>query len=196
MPQPHLGGGAEGEPRLNWSRETPHCPEGGAARKGSETLIGQGGALSLRKATPPATERLVARTPGKETLPFRSYGIPGKWRPALSPPRSPAARQGPGLRLAASGSRARAGHWVGAQVSGLSRTRRARVGMSRYLAVGGARGGTKGTPSVRRCSGLERCGNRSRAGKEQVHRPWRPQWAPGKPSQIFRGSGQEGRGPG
>lgn len=145
---------------------------------------------------PPATERLVARTPGKETLPFRSYGIPGEWRPELRPPGDRAARQGPGLKLVASGSRARAGHWVGVQVSGLSGTRRARVGTSRYLAVGGARGGTKGTRSVRRCSGLERCGDRSRAGKEQVRRPWRRQWAPGKPSKIFRGSGQEGRGPG
>lgn len=148
---------------------------------------------------PPAAEGLVARTPGKETLPFRSDGLPGEWRPGLSPPGGRAARQGPGLRLAAGGSRACAGPWRGAQVSGLSRTRRARVGRSRCLAVGGARGGTEGTRSVGRCSGLERGGGRSGAGKVPgmegaVRRPWRRLWAPGGPSEISRGPGPEGRG--
>lgn len=32
------------------------------------------------------TERLVARALGKETLPFRSDGIPREWRPGLSTP--------------------------------------------------------------------------------------------------------------
>lgn len=39
--------------------------------------------------------------------------------------------------------------------------------MSRYLAVGGARGGTEGTGSVRRCSGLER-GGHGRSGARKV----------------------------
>lgn len=40
--------------------------------------------MVLLEARPLAAERLVARTPGKETLPFRSYGIPGEWRPEPS----------------------------------------------------------------------------------------------------------------
>lgn len=149
---------------------------------------------------PPAAEGLVARTPGKETLPFRSDGLPGEWRPGLSPRGGRAARQGPGLRLAAGGSRACAGPWRGAQVSGLRRTRRARVGRSRCLAVGGARGGTEGTRSVGRCSGLERGGGRSGAAKVPgmegaVRRPWRRLWAPGGPSEIIPRSRARGAGP-
>lgn len=40
---------------------------------------------------------LVAQLRGKETLPFRSDGIPGEYRPGLSPQGGRAARQGPGL---------------------------------------------------------------------------------------------------
>lgn len=104
----------------------------GAARNGSETLIGQSGSWPR----PRAAEGLVARTPGKETLPFRSYGIPGEWRQGLSPP---GGRAGPGLRLVAGGSRACAGNWVGTSVSRLSPTRRSGVGMSRYLPGRGRR---------------------------------------------------------
>lgn len=70
---------------------------------------------------------MVARTPGKETLPFRSYGISGEWRLRLSLPDGWAARRGLRLRLAAGESPAWAGDHVGEQGSELSRTRRARL---------------------------------------------------------------------
>lgn len=41
--------------------------------------------MALHEATPPAVAaRLVARVPGKETLPFRSDGILGEWLLGLS----------------------------------------------------------------------------------------------------------------
>ena len=67
--------------------------------------------FAQRETTPPAAPRLVARAPGKETLPFRSYGILGEWRRSgLNPRGWRAARQGSGLRLAAGGSRAYVGN--------------------------------------------------------------------------------------
>lgn len=62
--------------------------------------------MALREATPPAVAPgLVARAPGKETLPFRSDGILGEWRPGLSQSGGRRGRaRDRGLRRAGAGS--------------------------------------------------------------------------------------------
>lgn len=68
-------------------RARGHAPA--AARGASTMLIGRGGGTPGARPRPtasmprlPAAARLAARRPGKETLPFRSDGIPGEPRRA------------------------------------------------------------------------------------------------------------------